>query len=110
MNDRRRDDTPSVRTLVPFAKEEAIPISVAANIAGKCERTTRYWCDALGIGRRIGGVWAVSRVALMMFLESDFEALSAYRDRGERAGSELVARYYRLCKLDPLLDRPGFAA
>jgi hypothetical protein len=45
-----------------------------------------------------------------MLLEGDLEALAAYRDRGERAGSDLVAKYYRRCRLDPLLERPGFAA
>jgi hypothetical protein len=110
MND-RSDDAQRLRTLVPYANEEGISVGEAAAIAGKSERTIRIWCVEHGIGRRIaGGTWAVSRVALTMLLEGDLEALAAYRDRGERAGSDLVAKYYRRCRLDPLLERPGFAA
>jgi hypothetical protein len=98
-------------TLVPFADEERISIGEAAAIAGKSERMMRYWCVEHGIGRRIaGGVWAVSKVALAMLLDGDIEALAAYRDRGARASSEPVARYYRRCDLADLLERPGFAA
>jgi hypothetical protein len=111
MNDRRRDDTPPVRTLVPFANEECISIRQTAKIAGKSERTVRNWCVQYGIGRRVaGGMWLVSKVALLMLLEGDLKALAAYRDHGVRGSSESVAAYYRRCKLDPLLDLPGFAA
>jgi hypothetical protein len=87
-----RDDAPSVRTLVPFADEERISIGKAAHIAGKSERTLRNWCVEHRIGRRIaGGNWAVSRIALAMLLDGDLEALIAYRDRGVRGSSEIVA-------------------
>ena len=99
-----------MRTLVPFAEEERISIRKAAQIARMSERTLRNWCVEHGIGRRIaGGNWAVSRVALAMFLDGDLEALIAYRDRGERASSESVAKYYRRCLMEHLLERPGFA-
>jgi hypothetical protein len=102
---------PSLRTLVPFADEERISIGEAAAIAGKSERTLRYWCVEHGIGRRIaGGVWAVSKVALAMLLDGDLDALAAYRDRGARGSSEPVAAYYQRCGLAGLLERPGFAA
>jgi hypothetical protein len=106
-----REDAPSVRTLVPFADEERIVIRKAARIAGKSERTLRNWCVEHGIGRRVaGGNWAVSRVALAMLLDGDLEALAAYRDRGERGSSEIVAKYYRRCQVAYLLERPGFVA
>jgi hypothetical protein len=102
---------PAPRTLDPFAVEERVSIGEAATIAGKSERTLRNWCADHGIGRRVGGgTWAVSRVALAMWLDGDLEALAAYRDQGARRSSEPVARYYRRCDLADLLERPAFAA
>ncbi len=111
MDDLPPGGMPPLCTLVPFADEERISIGEAAAIAGKSERTLRNWCVDHGVGRRVaGGVWAVSKVALAMLLDGDLEALAAYRDRGARASSEPVARYYRRCDLADLLERPGFAA
>jgi hypothetical protein len=105
------DGRPALRTLDPFAVEERIFVKEAAAIAGKSERTLRTWCDVHGIGRRVGGgTWAVSKVALAMWLDGDLEALAAYRDRGARKSSEPVANYYRRCNLADLLERPAFAA
>jgi|SRR5580658_8667133 hypothetical protein len=109
MNDHRPEDAPPPRTLVPFAREERMSIKEAAAIAGRSERTVRNWCVDPGIGRRVGGIWAVSKVALVMFLDGDLKTLAAYR-RGERRSSESVASYYRRCKLDPLLELLGFTA
>src|SRR5271168_1414594 len=78
-------------TLDPFTIEECIPIGEAARIAGRTERTIRNWCIEHGIGRRIGGRWAISKVALMMWLDGKHDALVAYRDRGVRASWEPVA-------------------
>jgi hypothetical protein len=101
----------SLKTLIPFTAEEAISIGEAAAIAGKSERTIRNWCVQDGIGRRIGdGAWAVSKVALMMWLEGDHKALAAYRDDGARGSWEPVAKYYRRRGLAHLLERPEFAA
>jgi hypothetical protein len=102
--------TPALRTLVPFAKEERISVKEAAAVAGRSERTVRNWCVERGIGRRVGGIWAVSKVALVMWLDGDLAALAAYRDQGARGSSEPVASYYRRCMLAELLERPGFAA
>jgi hypothetical protein len=111
MNDHPSGGAPAHRTLVPFAEEERISIGRAAEIAGRSERTIRNWCVEYGIGRRIaGGPWAVSRVALAMLLDGDLNALAAYRDRGERGSSEIVAGYYRRCQVEYLLERPGFAS
>jgi helix-turn-helix protein len=110
MNHAPSSDAPAACTLVPYAKEERISVKEAATIAGKSERTLRNWCVERGIGRRVGGIWAVSKVALVMWLDGDLAALAAYRDRGARASSETVARYYRRCELASLLERPGFTA
>jgi hypothetical protein len=111
MNDDLRGGAPALRTLVPFAHEECIPVAQAAVIAGKSERTLRIWCAQHGIGRCVaGGVWSVSRVALAMLLDDNLAALVDYRDEGARASSESVAAYYQRCQLAHLLGRPGFAA
>jgi hypothetical protein len=100
----------SPRVLIPFDSREAVSLPKAAKIADKSESTIRFWCRApLPIGRRIGGAWAVSRVALAMWLEGDLDGLAAYLD-GVRAEYEPVARYYRRLGLGELLKCPGFAA
>src|SRR5712691_7417990 len=70
----------------------------------------RRWCQEQGIGRRIGGTWRVSKVALTMLLEGDNEALQAYRDLGVRAQFEPVAGYFCRAGLSKLLELPGFGA
>lgn len=57
-------------------------------------RTIRDWCLLHDLGRRIGGQWAVSRVALAMFLDGDQEALAAYL-RGDRSSSTVIAYFER---------------
>jgi hypothetical protein len=83
--------------LVPFDPKEAIALKEAAALAGKTPNTVRNWCEAYGLGRRIGGTWSVSRVALAMFLDGDDDALSLYLN-GDRS-SEPVMRYFRRCRL-----------
>jgi hypothetical protein len=52
----------------------------------------RVWCDNFGLGRRVGGgTWAVSKVALALFLDGNFKALREYH-AGDR--SEIVAVYF----------------
>jgi hypothetical protein len=98
------------RTLIPFDKEEATTVAAAAEKVGRCETTIRTWCrQPHHIGRRIGGAWVVSKVALNMLIEGDFDALAAYHD-GARAGYEPVARHYRRVGLGHLLKRPEFGA
>jgi hypothetical protein len=95
--------------LVPYDAREAISITCAAKRAGKSDTTIRGWCRRYHIGRRIGGVWAVSQVALAMVLEGDMDALAAYHD-GARAPYEPVVKYYRRLGLGDLLQRPEFGA
>ena len=85
-------------------------VQQAAALAGVTPRTMRRWCVEHGIGRRIGGIWRVSRIALAMWTEGDIEALAAYRDDGVRGQLEAVARYFRRAGLGKLLELPGFGA
>jgi hypothetical protein len=96
------------KILIPYDVREAISVVCAARIAGKSQTTIRGWCR-WDIGRRIGGSWAVSRVALAMLLEGDLDALAAYHD-GARAQYEPVARHYRRLGLGELLKRGDFGA
>jgi hypothetical protein len=95
------------RPLIPFDSREAVSLRQASKIAGKSESTKRTWCHRYHIGRRIGGVWAVSRVGLQMVLEDDLDALALYH-RGLRAESEPVAWHYRRLGLGDLLKRLEF--
>ena len=97
-------DEPQV--LRPFHRSEAIPIAEAARIAGRSVRTLREWCARLDIGRRIGGQWAVSRVALAMFLEGNMEALAAYL-RGDRTSPMIIACFERCGVPLPMPSRPS---
>lgn len=65
--------------------------------SGKPSRTIAWWCEKHGIGRKIGGKLEISRVALEMFLEGDYEALSLYH-AGDRE-SETVRRYFAAVSL-----------
>ena len=83
--------------LRPFDASEAVRVNVAAMIAGVAPRTVQAWAAEHGIGRRVGGQWRISRVALQMWLDDDRAALRAYR-RGDRV-SERVLRYFRIAGL-----------
>lgn len=87
------DDGPQI--LKPYHRDEAIPIVEAATIAGRSVRTIREWCARFDIGRRIGGQWAVSKVALAMHLDGNETALTAYL-AGDRS-SPTVAAYFEYC-------------
>jgi hypothetical protein len=80
MRERRMPTTG--RFFSPFDRRECIYLKDAAAMAEH------------GLGRRIGGgTWAVSKVALAMFLDGDLRALRAYH-AGDRT-SELVVSYFR---------------
>jgi hypothetical protein len=95
-------DEPQI--LIPFHRSEVLPIPEAAAIAGRSVRTMREWCQRHDIGRRIGGQWAVSKVALAMQLDGDRAALKAYL-AGDRR-SPAVAAYFERCDV-PLPRRVG---
>jgi hypothetical protein len=74
-------------------------ITAAAKFSGKAQNTIRLWAERYGIGRKIGGEWHISRVALRMFLDGDMAALNAYH-AGDRS-NPLVRPYF---------ERPGCGA
>lgn len=80
--------------LIPFDAREALTLQEAAKIATVSETTIARWCkdEDIGIGRKIGGTWRVSRVALQMKLDDNGWALVAYLD-GDRT-SQRVTRYF----------------
>jgi hypothetical protein len=53
---------------------------------------------------------AARRLVAVAIAISSSGALAAYRDRGERGSSEIVAGYYRRCQMEYLLEQPGFAS
>lgn len=64
--------------LVPFDRREVLTLAEAALHAGKTARTISNWCEGEGLGRKIGGTWHVSKVALQMFLDGDERSLRQY--------------------------------
>jgi hypothetical protein len=91
------------QVLVPFHRGEVLSIAGAADIAGRSVRTLREWCQLHYIGRRIGGQWAVSKVALAMHLDGNRDALNGYLS-GDRSSPAIVA-YFERCGMP--LPRQG---
>jgi hypothetical protein len=50
--------------LIPFDIREAISVAQAAALAGRTPMTIRSWVSLHDLGRRVGGRWLVSRIAL----------------------------------------------
>jgi hypothetical protein len=80
--------------LIPFDPRECISRSDAAEKAGVTDGTISVWCEKYGIGRRIGGQWKISKVALRMYLEGDRAALAAYHV-GAKTDSRVVEYFVR---------------
>jgi hypothetical protein len=78
--------------LTPYDPDEVLTLDRAANRARKTQNTIRNWCESEGIGRKIGGRWCVSKVALEMHLDGRTNALSRYL-RGDRTSGEVVAYF-----------------
>lgn len=86
---------PTPRVLLPWNPAEAITVAEGAAIARKSPRTVREWAAQYDIGRRVvGGDWMLSRVALLMLLEGNDAALSAYL-RGDRESSAVTQYFER---------------
>jgi hypothetical protein len=97
-----RPDTRKI--LDPYHAREAISMAIAAQKAGKEHKTMWRICKKHGLGRKLpDSQWAVSIVALNIYLEGNLQALSAYH-QGIRGGP-LVARYFKACGLADLIDR-----
>ena len=90
------------QVLRPYNRQEVFSVAEAAICAGRSKRTIRGWCLLYDIGRKVNGQWYVSKVALLMWLEGNREALRAYL-AGDRS-SELVADYFARC--DVILPSP----
>ena len=91
-------DQNSRLVLVPFNSLESIPVATAAKISGKSENTIRLWAERYVIGRKIGGDWHISRVALTIFLDGDTDALAAYH-AGDRTNPSVWPYFERAgCK------------
>jgi hypothetical protein len=82
------------QVLRPFDRREMRTVKEAAVIAKRPVRTIREWCARHDLGRRIGAQWAVSIVALDLFLSGELEALKAYL-RGDRESPSIVACFAR---------------
>lgn len=80
--------------LTPLDHAEVLTLQEAADRARKVAGTIRNWCESEGIGRRIGGKWSVSKVALEMYLDGDANALARYL-RGDRASDDVVSYFKR---------------
>jgi hypothetical protein len=81
--------------LMPYDPCEVYTLASAAKRAGKVANTIKNWCENDGIDRRIGGRWAVSKVALEMFFEGNRPALNLYLS-GNREHCDVVAYFDRL--------------
>jgi hypothetical protein len=95
--------------LIPWNAAEGLTLKEASTAAGRSERTIRRWCIDKGIGRRVAdGTWTVSKVALLMLLEGDDEALFSYL-HGARGKYPPVAPYFERTELGHLLQLPEFS-
>jgi hypothetical protein len=90
--------------LAPFDARESLSIAVAAKLSGKAPNTIRLWAERYGIGRKIGGDWHISRVALQIFLDGDTAALNAYH-AGNRT-DPAVRSYFERVGCGVLLHNP----
>lgn len=88
--------------LRPFHRAEALTVEEAALIAGKSQRTIKQWCELHDLGRKIGGRWMVSKVALAMMLDGDRAGLASYL-AGDRSSSNVI-RYFERYAV-PLISR-----
>jgi hypothetical protein len=81
--------------LRPYHAAEALTVRQAATMAKRSVRTIRDWAARFDLGRRIGGSWAISSVALLMHLEANHDALSLYH-AGDRSSTTVTA-YFERC-------------
>jgi hypothetical protein len=80
--------------LSPYDTKEGLTLVQAAVRAGRSPGTIRNWCESEGLGRRIGGKWCVSKVALEMYLDGETGALARYLD-GDRQAADVVSYFKR---------------
>jgi AAA domain len=94
--------------LTPYNPDEALTLQRAAARAGRSPGTIRNWCESEGLGRRIGGKWCVSKVALEMYLDGEAHALEQYL-QGDRSTPDVVSYFKRfgLLAQKPVNSRLG---
>jgi hypothetical protein len=80
--------------LTPYDPKEGLTLKEAAGRAGRSPGTIRNWCEGEGLGRRIGGKWCVSKVALEMYLDGETGALTRYLE-GDRQAADVVSYFKR---------------
>jgi hypothetical protein len=80
--------------LTPYDPGEGLTLQQAADRAKKSPGTIRNWCESEGLGRRIGGKWSVSKVALEMYLDGELAALARYLE-GNRESADVVSYFQR---------------
>jgi hypothetical protein len=73
---------------------EAAKLQQAPGIAGRSTETVRRSCEIGDIGRRFDGRWAVSRVALAMFLDGDEAGLRRHL-HGEQSDAAVASHLGR---------------
>jgi len=81
--------------LQPYPPSEAISVAEASRRSCRAQWTIREWCPLHGIGRKIGGRWAISAPALATLLDGDQQALEAYLG-GDLLNSRIRAYFERL--------------
>jgi hypothetical protein len=92
---RHRPDGPDrCFVLTPYNPSEVLTLQQAADRAKKSPGTIRNWCESEGLGRRIGGKWSVSKVALEMYLDGETGALTRYL-RGDRQAAAVISYFER---------------
>ena len=80
--------------LSPYDPREGLTLVQAAVRAGRSPGTIRNWCESEGLGRRIGGKWCVSKVALEMYLDGETGTLARYL-AGDRQARDVVSYFER---------------
>lgn len=80
---------------VLMRRDEICDIKFAAHYCNRDPKTIRNWCREYGIGRQAGpsAPIEISRVALEMVLQGDWDALELLRN-GDRSHPD-VSRYFK---------------
>lgn len=96
--------------LNPFRLDLVMPLAEASERSGRSVSTVRTWCARHHVGRKVGGEWAIDRVAFDLFLDGRNDALRRYL-AGDRTDPEVIETFERLgVPFTPLSTRKGGAA
>lgn len=95
------DATPLKQILVPYIPAEATGVPQIAKRYGLSDASVRNKTNLKGLGRRIDGQWACSKVLWAMHMENDRQAMQAYWG-GDRSSPAILAYFKRFGIHDPL--------